>query len=122
MGDETLTRMAISFVVSPSTTPAPAAAKPVGVSPRGGYGAGPYIPWLMSVPQFSFHRSLQTDIGAFVLQNLSGDTLSRDFEKIARRSALEGAFFIYRLWQADARPHGLRCMARFLWTISVSIR
>jgi hypothetical protein len=67
------------------------------------YGAGPYIPWLVAVPQFSFHRSLQTDMGAFVLQNLSGDTLSRDFEKIARRSALEGAFFIYRLWQADAQ-------------------
>jgi hypothetical protein len=38
-----------------------------------------------------------------VIQNLSGDTLSRDFEKIARRSALEGAMFVYRLWQADAQ-------------------
>lgn len=61
-----------------------------------------YKPWLLSVPQFSFHRSLQTDVGAFVLQNLSGDTLSRDFEKIARSSALEGAFFVYRCWQPDA--------------------
>ena len=64
---------------------------------------GPYIPWLVAVPSFSFHRSLVTDTGSFVIQNLSGDTLSRDFEKIARRSALEGAFFVYRLWQAGAQ-------------------
>lgn len=66
------------------------------------YGAGPYIPWLMAVPQLSFHRSLQTDIGSFVIQNVSGDSLSRDFEKIARRSTLEGAFFVYRCWQIDS--------------------
>jgi len=66
------------------------------------YGSGPYIPWIVQVPPFTFHRSLVTDTGSFVLQNLSGDTLSRDFEKIARRSALEGAFFVYRCWQADA--------------------
>ena len=67
------------------------------------YGAGPYVPWLVQVPEFKFHRSLVTDVGSFVLQNLSGDTLSRDFEKIARRSTLEGAFFVYRSWQGDAQ-------------------
>jgi hypothetical protein len=66
-------------------------------------GYGPYVPWILSVPKFVFNRSLATDFGSFVLQNLSGDTLARDFEKIARRSALEGAFFIYRLWQPDVR-------------------
>ena len=59
-------------------------------------------PWLLSVPQISFHRSLQTDTGSFVVQNLSGDTLSRDTEKLLRASAFEGALFVYRLWQADA--------------------
>jgi hypothetical protein len=63
---------------------------------------GPYRPWLISVPQLSFHRSLQTDTGNFVLQNLSGDTLARDMEKIFRRSTFEGAFFVYRHWQPDA--------------------
>jgi hypothetical protein len=63
---------------------------------------GPYVPWLVGIPEFKFHRSLLTDIGSFVIQNLSGDTLSRDFEKIARKSALEGALFVYRCWQADA--------------------
>ena len=66
----------------------------------GGYG--PYLPWILSVPQITFHRSLQTDFGNFVLQNLSGNTVSRDFQKIMRSSALEGALFVYRLWQPDA--------------------
>jgi hypothetical protein len=61
-----------------------------------------HAPWLLSVPQISFHRSLQTDTGSFVVQNLSGDTLSRDVEKQLRASAFEGALFVYRLWQADA--------------------
>jgi hypothetical protein len=41
-------------------------------------------------------------MGSFVIQNLSGDTLSRDVEKLLRASAFEGAFFVYRLWQPDA--------------------
>jgi hypothetical protein len=72
---------------------------PLNVAP----GFGPYLPWILSVPKFVFNRSLASDLGSFVLQNLSGDTLASDFEKIARRSALEGAFFIYRLWQPDVR-------------------
>lgn len=61
-----------------------------------------YSPWLLEVPEFAFHRSLQTDVGSFVIQNISGDTLSRDTEKLLRASTLEGAIFVYRLWQADA--------------------
>lgn len=61
-----------------------------------------YLPWLLSVPSFTFHRSLATDMGNFVVQNLSGNTLARDFETKLRASAIEGAFFVYRCWQADA--------------------
>ncbi len=61
-----------------------------------------YLPWVLSVPEWSFHRSLQTDMGAIRLQYLSGDTLQRDFDRIVRSSALEGAFFIYRMWEAAA--------------------
>lgn len=68
-----------------------------------GFSVGPYLPWILSVPKIVFNRSLATDFGSFILQNLSGDTLARDWEKIARKSALEGAFFIYRLWQPDVR-------------------
>jgi len=65
-------------------------------------GGGIYKPWLLDVPQFAFHRSLQTDTGSFLIQNVSGDTLSRDAERLLRASTLEGALFVYRLWQADA--------------------
>jgi hypothetical protein len=66
------------------------------------YGNGPYLPWLLQVPNFTFHRSMQTDMGNFVVQNVSGDTLSRDMEKILRASTLEGAQFVYRCWQPDS--------------------
>lgn len=62
-----------------------------------------YKPWLLSVPSFTFHRSLVTDSGSFIVQNLSGDTRSRDTEKALRASAFEGAFFVYRCWQPDAQ-------------------
>jgi hypothetical protein len=61
-----------------------------------------FLPWLLSVPSFTFHRSLATDTGSFLVQNLSGDTLARDLEKKLRAVTLEGALFIYRLWQPDA--------------------
>jgi hypothetical protein len=61
-----------------------------------------YLPWILSVPNWTFYRSMQTDMGAIEMQNLSGDTLQRDFEKIVRASALEGAQFVYREWQGDA--------------------
>jgi hypothetical protein len=87
----------------------PASGFLVGSGPGGGgsagiapYGKGPYIPWLIEVPQITFHRSLATDVGSFKIQNLSGDTLSRDMEKLLRRSTFEGAEFVYRLWQPDA--------------------
>jgi hypothetical protein len=61
-----------------------------------------YLDWLVSAGPWTFHRSLQTDMGELVIQNVSGDSLARDFEKIARRTVLEGAFFVYRYWQASA--------------------
>lgn len=66
-------------------------------------GLAQYSPWLLSVPRITFNRSLITDVGVFVIQNLSGDSLSRDFEKQWRLSALEGAMFVYRCWQPDAQ-------------------
>jgi hypothetical protein len=90
-------RMLVVYSVPPSGNTV--ASDKLGVA---AYGSGPYVPWLVGVPEWSFHRSLQSDSGEFVIQNLSGDTLSRDFEKIMRRSTLEGAMFAYRCWQADA--------------------
>ena len=67
-----------------------------------GIEVGLWQPWLLSVPEITRHRSLQTDVGSFVIQNISGDSLARDAEKLLRASAFEGAEFVYRLWQADA--------------------
>jgi len=61
-----------------------------------------YLPWILSVPQWTFNRSIQTDMGIIQMQNLSGDTLQRDFEKIMQRTTLEGAIFVYREWLPDA--------------------
>lgn len=61
-----------------------------------------YLPWVLSVPEWKFYRSLQTDMGQIQLQYLSGDTLQRDFDRIVRSTALEGALFVYRLWDAAA--------------------
>ena len=70
-----------------------------------------YQPWILTPPTFTFHRSMVTDTGSFTVQNVSGDTLARDFEKIMRRSAMEGALFVYRYWNAaaevaDVEVHG----------------
>jgi hypothetical protein len=61
-----------------------------------------YLPWIVSVPAWTSHRSQQTDTGTIVLQYLSGNVLQRDFDRIVRSSALEGAFFVYRYWSASA--------------------
>lgn len=62
-----------------------------------------YKPWLVGVPRITFNRSLQTDIGNFRLQNISGTTRSRDLDALLRSSAIEGALFVYRCWQPDAQ-------------------
>lgn len=59
-----------------------------------------YLPWILAVPQITWNRSLATDVGTIVLQNLSGNSLERDFERIVRATALEGALVVYREWNA----------------------
>lgn len=76
--------------------------------PLAGAGYASYEPWILSVPKFTMNRSLQTDVGEFLIQNLSGDTLARDVEKILRAGTLEGAQFAWRLWQPDAQAQWLR--------------
>jgi hypothetical protein len=61
-----------------------------------------YTPWLLTVPEFTFHRAAVTDIGSFVIQNLSGDTLARDMERKLRSSAFEGAQFAFRHYDPAA--------------------
>ena len=92
----------VSLLISYTIPGAGGGATPGAVYP-GLPPTGIYEPWILTIPPLTFHRSSVTDVGSFILQNLSGDTVSRDFEKILRRSALEGAYFIYRCWQPDAQ-------------------
>ena len=62
-----------------------------------------YQPWVLTPPRFSFHRSMQTDTGSFTVQNVSGNTVARDFETAVRRSAMEGALFAYRWYNTAAQ-------------------
>lgn len=55
-----------------------------------------YLPWLVAAGPFHFSRSMQADVGNFVVQNLSGNTLQRDVTVLLTRDAFEGALFVYR--------------------------
>lgn len=68
-----------------------------------GEGSRDYSPWLLSAGPFIFNRSSATDIGSFIIQNISGNTLARDVETMLRATTLEGAVFVYRLWLPDAQ-------------------
>jgi hypothetical protein len=68
----------------------------------GGSASNAYKPWILNVGKWTFNASMETDSGSLTLQNLSGDTLQRDFEKIARATVLKGAFAVYRYWHAAA--------------------
>ena len=75
---------------------------PAVITTSGNHQQAAYQPWIMVPPTFTFHRSMTSDTGSFTVQNVSGDTLARDFERIVRGSAMEGALFVYRYWNAAA--------------------
>jgi hypothetical protein len=61
-----------------------------------------YLPWLLQAGPFHQSRSMQSDIGQFTIQNISGDTISRDMSKIVTARAFEGAIFAYREFNRDS--------------------
>jgi phage-related protein len=62
-----------------------------------------YLPWLLTAGPFHLSRSMQSDVGSFVLQNMSGTSLERDMNKLITASAFEGALFAFREWNLDAQ-------------------
>ncbi len=79
-----------------------------------------YQPWLLVSPSFKRSRSMQTDTGTFTVQNVFGDILARAFERIVRRSAMEGALFVYRFWNAAAEQADLEFHDKLTWETSAS--
>src|SRR5664280_1267329 len=65
--------------------------------------ADTYLPWLLTAGPFHLSRSMQSDVGNFVLQNMSGTSLERDMNKLITASAFEGALFAFREWNLDAQ-------------------
>jgi hypothetical protein len=62
-----------------------------------------YLPWLLTAGPFHLARSLQADIGDFIIQNLSGNSVARDLSTIVTASTFEGALFVYREWNLEAQ-------------------
>lgn len=61
-----------------------------------------YLPWLLTSGPFHLSRSMQSDIGNFTVQNVSGNTMQRSMAEIVTADAFEGAVFAYREWNLDA--------------------
>ncbi len=62
-----------------------------------------YLPWLLTAGPFHLSRSMQSDVGNFTLQNMSGTSSERDMNKLITASAFEGALFAFREWNLDAQ-------------------
>ncbi len=70
-----------------------------------------YTAWITQPPTFTRNRTLASDTGSFQVANVFGDTLATQLERTLRKSAFEGAMFVYRWWavaaeMADLEVHG----------------
>ena len=61
-----------------------------------------YSPWIKSAGPFRITRTLTTDAGDIVCQNLSGNTVERDVSKLLRDHEFEGALAILRFYYSEA--------------------
>lgn len=78
-----------------------------------------YLPWLLTAGPFHLSRSMQSNIGDFTVQNVSGNTVQRDVSTIAVKTAFEGAIFAYREWSLEAQAAEFEMHGR-LTVISVT--
>ena len=60
-----------------------------------------YNPWLTGVPSFQMFRSTQTNTANFEVQNISGNTVTRDAASQVAADEFIGAMVYYRMWRAD---------------------
>ena len=67
-----------------------------------GQAAVEYQPWLIAVPSFQMFRSTQTNTANFTIQNISGNTVTRDTASQIAADEFIGALVYYRLWRSDA--------------------
>jgi hypothetical protein len=55
-----------------------------------------FKPWIKSVGDFTFTRSLRADAGEFTIQNLSGNLIDREVAALIKAGEFTGAYCIYR--------------------------
>lgn len=61
-----------------------------------------FLDWVTGVPKFHLFRSTQTDTASFSIQNLSGNTVTRDAATLFDANELIGGLLYFRLWRAAA--------------------
>jgi hypothetical protein len=57
-----------------------------------------YKPWIKKAGPFRVTRTTSTDAGTVTFQNISGNTIDRDFAKLLNNGEFEGALVVYREW------------------------
>lgn len=57
-----------------------------------------YKPWLKSAGPFRLTRTLRTDSGDVILQNISGNLISKDVASAFANNEFEGAYAVFRYW------------------------
>jgi len=77
----------------------------------GAPGSAAYSPWIKSAGPFRLSRSLRSDAGDLVVQNLSGNTLQRDVAAAVQAREFIGALTVVRFWhpliqEAEFEFHG----------------
>jgi hypothetical protein len=58
--------------------------------------------WVVGQPKFTLTGTTQTDTGSISIQNLSGNTVTRDVATAFTRNEFSGVYVYYRLWRGDS--------------------
>lgn len=60
-----------------------------------------YDAWLTSSASLNLYKAMQTDTATLSVQNLSGNVLERDLQKLMTRGTLEGSLYVLRYYAVD---------------------
>jgi hypothetical protein len=75
-----------------------------------------YSPWVKSAGPFQIFKSLRTDGGTIVLQNISGNTIDRDVSGKLKLGVFERALCVVRVWNVLLAASEME----FHWTLSAT--
>jgi hypothetical protein len=61
-----------------------------------------FLDWVVGQPKFTLFGSTQTDTASLAVQNISGNTVTRDVATAWSQNEFIGALVVCRLWRGDA--------------------